>query len=422
MRLFAQYNRLNIFATTIIFILGSCTFYILLRYILIRQMDNSLLSEKQEIVQYVTLHHTLPEILNTRDQTELFEKGKRSKDDYEIVQVKEEGTERTYRDIRFSIMVGSYNYNIIVRKPMDSTHLLLKLIIGVTVVMIALILVAGLFINRRILNNLWKPFYDTVDMVRDYNITTPQSVVLPITRTDEFSLLNQSVGAMIERVQNDYASLKRFTGHAAHEIQTPLAVIRTQMDMLMQQEGLLQKYGSGISEIEKAVQRLSRLNYSLLLLTKVENRQFALNEDVHIEKIVTDKCAELTEMILAKNVQLSLVVEPFTVRFHQHLADIIVSNLVNNAIRYNDLGGTIEVTLKDGMLTVANTSSLPALDQIYVFQRFYRHAEVRTEGNGLGLSIVKQICDFGGFTPSYNYAYNMHIFMVDFNIQNNHTA
>jgi len=415
MKLFAQYNRLNIFATVVIFLVGSCTFYVLLRYILIRQMDTSLQSEQQEIVQYVHLHHTLPEIINTREQRESFVIDTASKYTCEFFNSIEAGTGKEYRDIRFSIAVGADNYIIVVSKPMDSTQLLLKLIIGVTVVMIALILVAGIFINRRILNGLWKPFYETVNQVKDYNVTTQQAISLPVTQTDEFALLNQSLGVMIERVQNDYESLKRFTGHAAHEIQTPLAVIRTQLDMLMQQENLLQRYAPGISEIEQAVQRLSRLNQSLLLLTKVENRQFVLDEDVHIERIIADKCTELTEIMQVKHIALSLTVAPFTVHFHKHLAEIVVSNLINNAIRYNRPSGLVNIVLENGILSISNTSSLPFLDQDHVFQRFYRHADVKTEGNGLGLSIVKQICDFAGFRASYHYLDDMHIFMVDFN-------
>ncbi|MDR3680140.1 MAG: ATP-binding protein [Flavipsychrobacter sp.] len=415
MKLFARYNRLNIMATVIVFMVGGFTFYLLLHYILVQQVDSTLQSEQQEIYQYVKIHGVLPEILNTKDQHEVFSKGVPVQQGYATVNYQGDGRDELYRDVRFNIAVEGEKYGVIVSKPLRSTQLLLNLIILVTLAMIALILVTGLLINRRILNNIWRPFYDTVGQVKQYNLSAPDAVTLQKTDIEEFALLNDSIAAMMDSVQQDYQALKKFTGHAAHEMQTPLAVIRTRMDMLMQQENLLNEYGPGIAEIEQAVQRLSRLNQSLLLLTKVENRQFALNEEVQIEEVVENKCAEFTEMMLERKISLSLSVTPFSVRFHRQLAEILTGNLVNNAMRYNKQGGAIVITLDNGLLTIANTSNLPALEQEQVFQRFYRHSDVKAEGNGLGLSIVKQICDFAGFTVNYTYVNDMHIFCVNFN-------
>ncbi|HXS36557.1 MAG TPA: HAMP domain-containing sensor histidine kinase, partial [Flavipsychrobacter sp.] len=220
---------------------------------------------------------------------------------------------------------------------------------------------------------------------------------------------------MTERVQKDYLSLKEFTGHAAHEMQTPLAVIRTKLDILMQNETLLKHDTAQITDIEKAVHKLSRLYQSLLLLTKVENRQFILNEDVHLDKIIKDKCAEFWEMIEAKGIKVKLYLEPVPVFFHQHLAEIIISNLLNNAIRYNREKGTIEIILQPDYLSIANTSNFAELDKEKVFQRFYRHQGAQDEGNGLGLSIIKQICDFAGYTLVYQYISGEHLFKIIFN-------
>jgi two-component system sensor histidine kinase QseC len=416
MKLFTRYNRLNIMATVMVFMVGGFTFYLLLHYILVQQVDSTLQSEQQEIYQYVKIHGDLPEILNTKDQHEVYSKGVPVPEGYGTVNYKSNGHEKKlYRDIRFNIDVKGETYGVIVSKPLRKTQLLLNLIIFVTLAMIALILVTGLLINRRILNNIWRPFYDTVRQVKQYNLSAPDAVTLQTTDIEEFELLNDSITAMMDSVQQDYQALKKFTGHAAHEMQTPLAVIRTRMDMLMQQENLLNEYGPGIAEIEQAVQRLSRLNQSLLLLTKVENRQFALNEEVQIDEVVESKCVEFAEMMQERKISLSLSVTPFSVRFHRQLAEILAGNLVNNAMRYNKHSGAIVVTLDNGLLTIANTSNLPALEQEQVFQRFYRHSDVKAEGNGLGLSIVKQICDFAGFMVNYTYSDDMHIFCVNFN-------
>ncbi len=162
--------------------------------------------------------------------------------------------------------------------------------------MIGLILLTGYLINRIVIRRLWKPFYQTIGKVKTYHLTDQELLKLETVDIEEFSLLNQSINEMMERIQHDYGSLKNFTGQAAHEMQTPLAIIRTKLDTLMQNESLLEKNAQHITDIEKAVQRLSRLHQSLLLLTKVENRQFALNEEVRLDTIIKDKCAEYAEM------------------------------------------------------------------------------------------------------------------------------
>lgn len=415
MKLFARYNRLNILATIVIFIVGSCAFYFLLHYVFIEQLDDTLLSERQEMEQYVRIHDSLPEIINTKDQHDAYTQKAPVTPEYYTARLDKVDDQELYRNIQFNLKIKGDNYVFVVSKPLEGTELLLKSIIFVTVVMIALILLTGLIINKRILTNIWQPFYNTIDQIKHYDVSNARSITLQPSDVEEFMLLNSSIMNMMDRVQEDYDSLKKFTGHAAHEMQTPLAVIRTRLDMLMQNENLLHINAPNIAEIEHAVQRLSKLNQSLLLLTKVENRQFALNDEVEIGEMIAHKCEEFAETMLQRNISLSLTIVPFTVRFHKHLAEIMLGNLVNNAIRYNTDNGRISIKLLDGILTVANTSQLPAIAQERVFQRFYRHNDVKAEGNGLGLSIVKQICDFAGFTVAYSYMDDMHVFSINFN-------
>ena len=200
-------------------------------------------------------------------------------------------------------------------------------------------------------------------------------------------------------------------------MQTPLAIIRTKLDTLMQNEALLEKNAQHITDIEKAVQRLSRLHQSLLLLTKVENKQFVLNEEVRLDIVIKDKCAEYAEMAESMALNITLDLQPTTLLFHQHLVDILISNLLGNAIRYNTTGGAIDITLNNQQLIISNTSSNPQLDNNKVFKRFYRE-HYSQDGNGLGLSIVKQVCDLAGYTVSYAYIDGKHTFTISFGAVN----
>jgi len=396
------------------FVVGSAAFYFLLHYILIHQLDETLQTEQQEITAYSGSHHALPEIIRTKDQYTTYEPAIANTPAlFHTVKNKNAGEEEEMREIQFSLDVAGEIYLIRVDKPLEETEDLLQIIIGVTVAMIAMILLIGYFINRVVIRRLWKPFYQAIDQVKTYHVTDQNFLKPEPTDIDEFSLLNQSIHDMVERIQRDYESLKNFTGQAAHEIQTPLAVIRSKLDMLMQQESILEKNATHIADIEKAVQRLSRLHQSLLLLTKVENRQFALNEEVRLENIVVEKYEEFNEMAEAMHLNISLNVRPLTILFHQHLAEIIVGNLFNNAIRYNKPGGSIEIDLTGSTLTISNTSTNQQLDSEKLFKRFFRQHHT-DEGNGLGLSIVKQICDMALYSISYEYAYDRHKFTIIF--------
>ena len=111
---------------------------------------------------------------------------------------------------------------------------------------------------------------------------------------------------------------------------------------------------------------------------------------------------------------LTLKLEPTTILFHNHLADILVNNIINNATRYNKEGGSITLELKNKTLTISNTSPNKQLDINKLFKPFYRDNNM-PDGTGLGLSIVKQICDTAGYPISYQYTTDQHIFTITFN-------
>lgn len=414
MKLFSKYNRLNIAATITIFIIGSCVFYLVLNYILVQQVDSGLVSEKEEIRTYNELHGALPEIVNTKDQIISYEQAdKIDKTSFNDVTIKQKHKE-SFRRIKFNVDVNGTNYVVSVSKSLEDTEDLLQAIIIVTILMIALILLVGYIINRAVLGKLWQPFYTTIQKIQNYSIAQKKEISFPETDIEEFTLLNHSIGHMTRRAQDDYQSLKEFTGHAAHEIQTPLAIMRNRLDMLIQDEALLQQHSQPLVEIEKAVTRLSKLHQSLLLLTKVEHRQFLLNEEVDMNKIVKDKVHEYRELVRTRSLEVDADLQEAKILFHQQLADILVGNLLNNAIRYNVKDGGIFIKLTNDRLEIANTSSLPAISKDKLFQRFHRDPAAKEEGTGLGLTIVKQICDMAGFEIQYNFVEDMHVFVVVF--------
>lgn len=417
MKLFTRYNRINIAATILIFVIGSIAFYFVLQYVLIRQLDETLRSEQQEVIEYVTAHNQLPEIQNTKQQwitvdtiTQPF--GNSKPDRFWIKNPKENEMEAV-RVLAFSIAAANRLYKITVYKSETETEDLLKLIILVTVAMIAFILLFNYLINRRLINRIWQPFYHTIDKIRDYQVAAEHPLSLSKEPIDEINLLNLSLNTMTQRIHQDYSALRNFTENASHEMQTPLAVIRYKVEALLQDMESNPKNVQQLLAIEDATLKLSRLHQSLLLLTKLGNRQFLLNENVNLTQVILTKLDERQELFAAKNLKLISACETVVLSFHLHLAEILVSNLLNNTIRYTPDGGEISIQLSNEKLIVANTAANGPLQQDKVFERFYKAGNTQ-EGTGLGLAIIKEICNSSGFRVSYDYLNGKHQFTIYF--------
>jgi signal transduction histidine kinase len=416
MKLFTKYNRISIIATIIVFVVGSAAFYFVLRLVLIRQLDDALRTEQTEIISYIHKHDQLPEVVNAYNQQITFSPIQVPKPAVTYFSEKSwlpESKEFAWsRKLTFGITVAGKNYQVAVSKSQVETEDLLKMVIMIGAGMIALILLAGYTINRVVIKRLWKPFYRTVQEVEQFQLTRQQALQLPVSGTNEFDLLNQRLISMTERAQMDYGVVKEFSANAAHEMQTPLAVIRTHTEALMQDEQVLQQHDKSIQTINQSVNRLTRLNHDLLLLARIENRQFPLQEIINLDKIVRQKTAELADMMASLHIDLQLHLTPVRISCNHHLAEVIVNNLLNNALRYNREGGLILIELTPQHITISNTSLLPALEKDKISRRFYRHPETKAEGNGLGLSIVKQVCNVTGLTLHYDYQEGMHIFSI----------
>ena len=417
MKLFTTYNRVNIIATIFTFVLGSVAFYFVLNYVLTRQLKETLRSEQFEIIHYVEEHHALPEIQNTRHQWITIEKALviLAKPQFKTATTYNEREQESepVRQLLFTIEVGTQLYQITVNKSEAETEELLKLIILVTIAMIALILILNYIINRKLINKLWQPFYKTIAEMKDYHVSDKKPLQLSAEPVDELNLLNESLNKMTQSIYKDYAALKSFTENASHEMQTPLAVIRLKIDTLLQQTDLNEQSLQQILSIENAAQRLSKLHQSLLLLTKIENRQFLLNEKVDIKKIILEKIKEREEIIAAKQIIIETNCKEVVVSFHQHLAEILFNNLLNNCIKYTAPNKKISVELNERIICFRNDAVNGSLDEIKIFRRFYKSSD-SSEGTGLGLAIVKEICKLAEFEISYSFKEQQHIFLIQF--------
>ena len=407
MKLFAKYNRINVLSTIIIFLLGSIAFTFLLRYVIISQIDEDLNIEKNEIVTYVRNFHHLPAIIEVHDQYTTYKAVATPKQTNIRIHTRknydaEEKEKELVRTIEFYVNADGGWYLVSVSKSLEGTDNLIRTIIFITLTLILLILVATFIINRIVLRRLWQPFYNTLQTVQQFKLSNTQKLHFTNSNIEEFKLLNTTLNNAIGKAQQDYRALKEFTENASHELQTPLAVIHSKLDILIQNEQLSEQESGAIQGAYQAVQNLSRLNQSLLLLAKIENKQFEESVAIQLDKVLEDKIAQFDELWQSKNISFKTALSTATIHINPILLDILLNNLLGNATQHNVTNGFIELNLKQHNLQISNTGQPCSLDENQIYNRFYKGNHT-TGKHGLGLSIIKQICEVSGFICNYHF-------------------
>jgi len=416
MKLFAKYNRINVVSTIIIFLLGSIAFALLLRYVIFKQIDEDLRIEKNEILTYVKRYDHLPLPVEVHDQYityTIIDKPVDAADRIfdKKVYNKHEHEEELRRTIEFDIHVNKVWYRINVSKSLEGTDDLIQTIIAITIAIILLILVVTFLINRIVLKRLWRPFYNTLQTLQQFNLSESGNINFTKTRIDEFSYLNATLETALAKAKADYKTLKEFTENASHELQTPLAVIRSKLDILIQNEKLSEGESQAIQSAYHSLQGLNKLNQSLLLLTKIENNQFNEVAEINLKPLLQNKAAEFSELWKSRNIKTAINLSDKIVKGNAHLIEVLLNNLLSNATKHNVSHGSIQILLDD-TLQVVNTGRPQPLDKEQLFKRFSKQTTF-AEDHGLGLSIIWQICIASGFSCTYNFiAPDKHSFTI----------
>jgi len=296
----------------------------------------------------------------------------------------------------------------------EITHLIIKVFIADVFVFI-LLLVAIVIINRKSSGLLWKPFYTTMKEVNEYDIIKNQSLQLAEqTGIREFDQLNQVLMRLIGNVTLAYSNQKQFVENAAHELQTPLAIIRSKLDLLIDSAELTEETAHLLADITAANDRLSQMNRNLLLLTKIDNHQFPDQSIINLSHTLEKLLAYYQDYYDGGPLDIKKSIQPhITIKANTSLLDILINNLINNAFVHNIPNGWVHVSLTPQKLTIENTGHPIDGGTDRLFERFTKGREQSTT-TGLGLSLVQRICLIYPFRLQYSYSENIHRITVDF--------
>jgi signal transduction histidine kinase len=415
MKLFTRYFRINLLATVLIFLLASIAFYFLIWFVMIGQVDDDLKIEQREIESYVSKYQRAPEPIIVKDQrisyepTELREKTRH----FSTIKSPDETEPEDFRQISFALPVGNQWLLFKVSKSLEGTQHMNRSIIIISLLTIVLILLVSLLINRWLLHRLWKPFYNTLSGIKKYRLGEKKIPVFGESPVDEFNLLNATLDQFITGAEKEYTMLKEFTENASHELQTPLAIVRSKLDVMIQDEKLSETQSNAAQTAYEAIQKMAKLNQSLLLLSKIENRQFSETNSFDFKDLVKEKMIALQEIWQGRSLQITSSLESAPVVMNKELADILLNNLLNNAMRHTGAGTAIHLQLDINKFEISNTASNGPLDPEKLFKRFSKGGQ-STDQHGLGLSIVQQIVEVSGKQISYHFGTGQHVFTLSF--------
>ncbi len=317
--------------------------------------------------------------------------------------------------VESSYHIGGKHYKVsmydFVAEPDEIADGVVESLAWIFLILLVIVGLTNLMISRRILS----PFHQTLKAIQRFSLKAGSDINFPSTRTREFQQLNYFLMKMTGKARADYRALKEFTENASHELQTPLAVIRGKLELLLESP-LTEEQGNQILSALGSIERLSKINHSLALLNKLENQEFntvnPINFSAHVRSILND----LSELMVMKSIAVKEnIAENVHVVIHPSLADIMITNLLSNAIRHNMEGGNVDIDLTSERLLVVNTGLPPQMPLEETFHRFKR-ASHDSDSVGLGLAIVKQICDVTGLSIDYVYENKRHRVTVTFRV------
>jgi len=308
---------------------------------------------------------------------------------------------------------GKYYKLSIINSMVEEDDLVEQLLHG-SLWLYGILMLFIILINNFVLQRLWKPFYLFLNQLKQFRIETKEKLPAVKTNTKEFIDLQNAVHILLQRSIESFEQQKQFIGNASHELQTPLAITINKLELLIEKNSLKPEQAESIYEIMNTVERLIRLNKSLLLLTKIENKQIFDNKQINFNKIVLQNINDFEEIADFKAVKISYTEGGnLAAEMDSSLANTIISNLLRNALFHNIPNGTVTVFVSENSITISNSGSEKALDAQKIFTRFYK-SEQSQNGTGLGLSIVKAICDLYGFSITYYFENSLHHFKINF--------
>lgn len=318
-----------------------------------------------------------------------------------------------FRGLSKIIQIHNSSYKLSVETIIEESEETIWEITKLTILFYILLIIGFLALNKWLSGRLWQPFRHTLEQLKAFQLNKQSKVDFKKSNTLEFEELNEVVAQLIEENTATFKIQKEFTENASHELQTPLALIKGKLDLLIQQEQVTNNQYQIVEEINNVLTRVSRINKNLLLLAKMENNQFQKLKVINVSTIATNVVANLQEHFNGKKIHFTPSIDNLvTIEGNTTLIEILLNNLLLNTIKHSEPKSEVSLSVTKYGITVVN-SGAHALSNTQLYKRFASKTE-NSSGTGLGLAIIKQVCEVHHWQIEYTFEKNNHNFCIQF--------
>lgn len=319
-----------------------------------------------------------------------------------------------FRILESTIQIHDIQYEIKLEADLDEFNDVIPYTASIAGIFFILILTGYYWVNKRVSEKTWQPFLQTIQSLENFSISSDRPLPEIKSDVEEFKKLSNILQNYNQKNRAIYLQQKTFIENASHELQTPLMILHAKTDSLMQSEAINESQLSILDEMKQIVGRMSKINRNLLLLAKIENHQFDIQGKIYLNDSLEKELDFFSDLIINKNIQIEKQFESkLILEANQTLIEMLLNNLLRNAIKYNTNPGKIIVETRHKELIISNASEEGELDHQKLFQRFYKSANSHNS-SGLGLSICMEICKIHHWKINYGYKNNLHQFSVKF--------
>lgn len=422
MRLLNVSLKSFLYYSLILVLIGIPIFFLSIRAILEKEVDDGLHLQREEFVEHVKNFEYLDDIdvdLHVFDElaydqniqpADRYHEGETFKTIAVYDSIDDEV--RPYREATSYFVVRNKVYKLAIRTSLVESEDLVTVISVVQTILMILLLGGFLFINSSLSQKIWNPFYKTLSRLKAYELNKKEPFQYEDTNIAEFDDLNAAIRSLTNKNKEVFQQQKEFIENASHELQTPLSIFQSKLDLLMQDDALTEEQAALVRDLINTNQRLSKLNKSLLLLSRIENEQFLDKEPIDVTQLLHDSITTYQELT-GNGAADILHASPFILQGNKTLTDILINNLVRNAFQHTAQYDQIRIYLENGILSIENPGEPFKEGGEKIFDRFYKESNHKAS-TGLGLAIVKKICDLSGYSITYIYRGDKHIFTVKF--------
>ena len=414
MKLLSKLNLRYITYSLLVMVVSGILIYVFISKVVTKQLDEKLTDISVRIGEKISGGGKVDWLLPFVDVSEIKNSDESSVLSDTIILNRNENEQEEFRQITVIKKINKTCYKIIVREFKIESEDLIETLADITLLAILFLTGTMIFVNRKVAKSIWTPFNKNIKKIEGFSLQNNSSLALEQTGITEFDALNNSVTKLTSQLITDFENLKQFSEDASHEIQTPLAIISAKMESMLNDAELTGLQLENIRAILASVHRLSKLNKELLLLIKIENKQFIASEKISLKKIIQEKLVEFQELIELKVISMEVqFTSDITNESNQILIELLINNLISNSINHNVQGGMIRIVQSDNSLEIWNTGRATIAHPERLFSRFYKE-NPSSNSVGLGLAIVAKICEVQGWKISYSFVKPLHGFRVLF--------